>query len=64
MLIKKVIIIDLVKKQQVFKIYLYESIYKKQVVFKDLQTTFVFFIFLIYYDKKRQFYINLNVFKQ
>ena len=37
---------------------------KKKIVFRNLQTIFVFFIFLIHFDKKRRLYIDLNAFKQ
>ena len=63
-LTKDIINIDSFKKRQINKTYLYDSIYEKQIAFRDLQTTFVSFTFFIHFDKNRRLYIDLNVFKQ
>ena len=61
---KSVIVNDFARKRQVIKIQLYDFTFEKRVVFRNLQIAFVFSIFLIYFDKKRRLYIDLNAFKQ
>ena len=63
-LIKNIIVVDSTKKRQVIRTQLYELIYKKKTAFRNLQTVFVFFIFLIYFNKTCRLYINLNASKQ
>ena len=63
-LTKSVTVNDFARKRQTIKTHLYDFTYEKRVVFRDLQIAFASSIFLIHFDRKRQFYINLNVFKQ
>lgn len=51
------------RKRQVIKIRYYNFTYIKITIFKNLQFAFKKSTFLIYYDKKRRLYINLDAFK-
>ena len=61
---KNVIVNEFARKKQTIKIQLYDSTHEKRFVFRNLQIAFVSFTFLIHFDRKRRFYIDLNVFKQ
>ena len=61
---KNVTVNDFARKRQTIKTHLYDSTYEKRVAFRNLQIAFVSSIFLIHFDQKRRFYIDLNVFKQ
>ena len=61
---KSVIANEFARKKQTIKTQLYDFIFEKRIVFRNLQIAFVSSTFLIYFDKKRRLYIDLNVFKQ
>ena len=63
-LTKKIIVSDSVRKRQVSKIQLYDSIHEKRATFRDLQIAFVSSTFFVHFDRKRRLYIDLNAFKQ
>ena len=63
-LTKSVTVSESARKKQTIKTQLYDFTHEKRVVFRDLQIAFVSSIFLIHFDRKRRFYIDLNAFKQ
>ena len=61
---KSVTASEFARKRQAIKIQLYDFTHEKRAAFRDLQIAFAFFTFLIHFDRKRRFYIDLNAFKQ
>ena len=51
-------------RKRIFILLIYDSIFKKIVIFQNLQNVFRMSIFLIHYNKRRILYINIDVFKR